>query len=356
MARPTREPDCWSSKARGSGDGELTGFLFDPLWVDGKYGGALNFGAEPGAIVADMGDELPVGNEPRTIAAWINLEFPAQAFFASYGAGGGGKQFNIGVEDNSGIPNIRVRHGGGSMFFDGEVLEGEWNHIAAVVPDGAEVTGNLRMYLNGEEVFSDDPTDVTLATELSSFVMGGKWDVAENRAFEGIIDDVWIYDEALDQAAIVEIMIGQGEEGATLLQAGDANMDLVFDQLDLVQVQIAAKYLTGADATWGEGDWDGAPGGEPGRPPAGNGRFDQLDIIAALGAGKYLTGPYGAVQPGGEPLSTPTATRGGAIPPQVNWLAVPEPTSGWLLFSALACVLFTRRSHRGSRGRISGSG
>ena len=90
-------------------------------------------------------------------------------------------------------------------------------------------------------------------------------------------------------------------EAATgdVLQAGDANMDYKFDQLDLVQVQIAAKYLTGQVATWGEGDWNGAPGGQAGSPPPGNGRFDQLDIIAALNAGKYLAGPYNAIGQGG---------------------------------------------------------
>ena len=87
---------------------------------------------------------------------------------------------------------------------------------------------------------------------------------------------------------------GTGGGGPRLL-AGDADQDLDFDQLDLVQVQIAAKYLTGQAATWGEGDWNGAPGGEPGNPPAGNGLFDQLDIIAALGPGHYLTGPYAAL-------------------------------------------------------------
>ena len=53
------------------------------------------------------------------------------------------------------------------------------------------------------------------------------------------------------------------------LHAGDADMDLDFDQLDLVKVQVAAKYLTGQAATWGEGDWDGGPGGYPGEPPPG---------------------------------------------------------------------------------------
>ena len=82
---------------------------------------------------------------------------------------------------------------------------------------------------------------------------------------------------------------------ATSLQPGDADQDLDFDQLDLVKVQVAAKYLTGESASWGEGDWNGAPGGSVGSPPAGDGVFNQLDIVAAQQAGVYLTGPYGAL-------------------------------------------------------------
>ena len=76
-------------------------------------------------------------------------------------------------------------------------------------------------------------------------------------------------------------------------------MDLDFDQLDLVKVQIAAKYLTGQPATWGEGDWNGAPGGSPGNPPVGDNVFNQIDIIAALNANMYLKGPYAAIAKNG---------------------------------------------------------
>jgi hypothetical protein len=99
---------------------------------------------------------------------------------------------------------------------------------------------------------------------------------------------------------ILSFDLTTGGGGSPRLQAGDADQNLQFDQLDLVQVQIAAKYLTGEAATWGEGDWNGAPGGSVGNPPEGNGLFDQVDVISALTAGKYLTGPYAALSPAGQ--------------------------------------------------------
>jgi hypothetical protein len=110
--------------------------------------------------------------------------------------------------------------------------------------------------------------------------------------------------------------------GPAKLQAGDADMDLDFDQLDLVRVQVAAKYLTGQAATWGQGDWNGAPGGSPGSPPPGNGFFDQLDIIAALGPGHYLTGKYAAINKGGRPNDGQTSV---VYNPATGELAVDAP-------------------------------
>lgn len=112
------------------------------------------------------------------------------------------------------------------------------------------------------------------------------------------------------------------------LQAGDADQDLDFDQFDLIQVQVANKYLSDQPATWGEGDWNAAPGGTPGSPPVGDGRFNQLDIIAAQVAGLYLTGPYGAIAPGGP-------SRDARITVAAETMAVPEPASGLLLAWAM---------------------
>ena len=123
---------------------------------------------------------------------------------------------------------------------------------------------------------------------------GSNWHVwsRESLGFQG----EYAPDPPGDFASFLEVTVTGGV--GPPLQAGDADMDLDFDQLDLVKVQIAAKYLSGTAATWGDGDWNGAPGGAPGSPPAGNGLFDQLDIVAALAPGHYLTGPYAAIAAG----------------------------------------------------------
>ena len=63
------------------------------------------------------------------------------------------------------------------------------------------------------------------------------------------------------------------DDGSGLL--GDANRDGRFDQLDLLQLTSAGKYLSGESASWSEGDWNG------------DRLFDQHDLVAALQLGHY---------------------------------------------------------------------
>jgi type VI protein secretion system component Hcp len=114
------------------------------------------------------------------------------------------------------------------------------------------------------------------------------------------------------------------------LQAGDADQDLDFDQLDLVRVQQAGTYLMDKPATWGSGDWNAAPGGFVGSPPIGDGRFNQLDIVAAQQAGVYLKGPYAATG------------HGELAKANLNSVAVPEPST--IVLTLLALWLLPVRS------------
>ena len=66
-----------------------------------------------------------------------------------------------------------------------------------------------------------------------------------------------------------------GTDGSNPLRPGDSNGDGRFDQLDIVQVLQADKYLKDVNATFAEGDWNN------------DGRFDSLDIVLALQDGRY---------------------------------------------------------------------
>jgi hypothetical protein len=187
--------------------------------------------------------------------------------------------------------------------------------MASVFPDGASEGADILHYFDGELDPQAGGTSIPIETSVGAgdadwtdpnsaepyYVhFGGVLGHGFGRMLEGSMADVRIYDEGLSQEQIRAIFNGSDPGGinvAPRLQPGDADMDLDFDQLDLVRVQVAAKYLTGLAATWGEGDWNGGPGGQQGSPPAGDGVFNQLDIIAALGAGVYLRGPYAAVAP-----------------------------------------------------------
>jgi hypothetical protein len=184
---------------------------------------------------------------------------------------------------------------------------GDWHHVVAWY-DGT----TRALYLNGELLVSDNPGANDAHT--GNFAVGRTCPTCEGgEFFEGQLDDVAIFNGALSESQVAAILSGDFSEfgvgeAPQALQAGDANMDLQFDQFDIIKVQIAAKYLTGQPATWGEGDWNGAPGGSPGDPPPGDNVFNQLDVIAALATGNYLAGPYYPALTGmGIPVPEPTA-------------------------------------------------
>ena len=82
-----------------------------------------------------------------------------------------------------------------------------------------------------------------------------------------------------------DAMPSSNDELSKNVEAGDANGDLRFDQMDVVQVLKGDKYLSGERASWDEGDWND------------DGVFDQLDLVAALQTGNYLQGQYAEESP-----------------------------------------------------------
>ena len=71
-----------------------------------------------------------------------------------------------------------------------------YNHWA-VVADGSGVTKNIKIYLNGDEVVSKD--DALVDTVFSTF---GGWGGNALNNYDGVIDELYIYDEAISESAV----------------------------------------------------------------------------------------------------------------------------------------------------------
>ena len=261
-----------------------------PFYENGK---AILDGSLAAWTLIDSADQFFEGE------TWIHMVMDANP--ASGPDRGAGWWVNADNEGTDGgfyaINAVLARNDDGDQEFrfgPGNVTE----EFVPVAEGGVDVTVTLAPAGNDEMNVTYSITDAveTFTGEFSIVGRNGPGVVNDDKWFtlfangdgQGIIDSIEVYNQ-------LDPPIG----GPPRLEAGDADQDLDFDQFDLIKVQVAAKYLTGEAATWGEGDWDAAPGGEQGSPPQGNGLFDQLDIIAALNNGLYLAGPYAAVSPDG---------------------------------------------------------
>ena len=347
-------------------DGELVDLFADEAWVSGDdavHGGALNFEAQDGRVWIDI-DDLPIGNAARTLAAWVNVPFVSNdQKFLSYGAQGNGQSFDFTIEFDGNEPHVWFRHWGGNIRYPGAV-EDEYMHFAAVVPEGAEFTSDVLVYINGEETegFRGAGEDRVLDTGFSPLAIGSRSDGPN--FFDGFVDDVWLLDEALDADGIRAIMAGDLPNGSpgdfngngvldladinmlvwesasqennakfdlnedqlvnqtdvtvwakdlANTWIGDANLDGEFNSGDLVVIFTAGKSELDTDANWGEGDW------------TGDHRFNSSDLVAAFTDGGYELGPRPVI-------------------------AVPEPTSIIGLTVGLMGMAICRRRQLRRRG------
>ena len=190
-------------------DGELINFLESP-WLpedEAVYGSAIDFGGSDGTVHVILDDDLPIGSAPRTLSAWVFAIGGGDRKFLSYGGQANGMSFDFTVEDHDGTPHVWYRHWGGNIRFPGAIY-GEWFHFAAVVPEDAEMTSDLIVYIDGEESegIRGAGQDRVLDTGLSDLVIGGRSDGPN--LFDGRVDDVWLFDEPLEEDDILEILEG----------------------------------------------------------------------------------------------------------------------------------------------------
>lgn len=197
----------------GNNDGTIVG---DPDVVAGKIGEALEFnGVDQYVDVGSPADgSLDFGSDiDFTIAAWINVSEPPADQYTIVSKGDRGSSprilFKI-MADNAYITLANEPGGGPKPDFSSitPVVNGDWHYVALVV-DRRNAT---MIYVDGvldAQGVAAEGTDVNTESPLNigrSFQDGS----SARRYFKGIIDEVSIYNRALDAGEVEQNFLAEG--------------------------------------------------------------------------------------------------------------------------------------------------
>jgi hypothetical protein len=188
-----------ASDSSGNGyDGTLTD-MDDSDWVPGKTSNALDFDGLDDYVAVDRVCAAMAGKDV-TISAWVKAPVVNSNL-----------QFMIGINVSDGDNRLLLGTQAGSTaltLFDGAfhdttatVIDNTWHHIAYVLEDSADT---ITIYVDGSEASSFASTASIAASDVLS--LGQKFTgPAPNYFYDGLLDDVMIYDRPLSQAEIAEL-------------------------------------------------------------------------------------------------------------------------------------------------------
>ncbi len=199
--------------AADSSGNERHGVLVDgPQWVDGVHGSGLEL--DGGQHVAVSGYEGILGSHPRSTCAWINVG-KTSASIITWGPAGSGTKWIM--RTHNGPAALRVECGQSYIYGTTDLVDGEWHHVAGVLEDdGSPDVEEIKLYVDGvvDETGAANPRPVNTASGVELRIA---YDLNNTgRTYQGLMDDVRIYDRALSAEEIRAII---ENPGGTVTQA-----------------------------------------------------------------------------------------------------------------------------------------
>ncbi len=205
-----------------SGNGNH-GAVNGATWVEGRHGMALSFNGVDNYVEMPVSDSLEAMNNVSA-AAWINYTDAGDGWLGILANGQqGGPWETYGLFVNRGGPfvyavvNLDGNHATQSTA-NGVITPGTWHHVCSTW-DGATV----RIYVDGNLELEQAQSGVLTATGVPLRI-GHR--IGSSHFFNGIIDDVAVFDHALTEDEVRGIMAGlRDPELAANPQPDDAAVD-----------------------------------------------------------------------------------------------------------------------------------
>jgi PKD repeat protein len=185
-----------------SGNG-YAGDVIGAVWDVGRFGGALNFNGVSDRVEVGTFD---ISGSEMTISAWFNADdfdiTDARIVSKSTGTAEPDHTWMLSTINDGGMKlRFRIKTDGQTLTLIGTqtINSGEWVHAVAVY-DGSQ----MRLYTNGVET-GTRPKSGTITAAPSVQIYIGDNPGVEQKTFDGLIDDVRLYERALAPAEILTL-------------------------------------------------------------------------------------------------------------------------------------------------------
>ena len=192
-----------STVSDASGNGN-TGTISGATWSSaGKYGSALSFNGSSGRVTIPNASSLQLSSG-MTLEAWVN---PAavSSTWRDVIEKGNDNYFLMATSDHSSAPGGGGIIGGsyGQVFTTSPLPTNTWSFLALTYDGATE-----RLYLNGTQVASLARTGA-ITSSTNALTLGS--DPFYGQFFNGLLDNIRIYNSALSAAAIQTDMTTRGQ-------------------------------------------------------------------------------------------------------------------------------------------------
>jgi hypothetical protein len=182
--------------------------------VNGKYDGAIRFGAETAPLTADW--RAITGSSARTLACWVRVPPAASGksvatALASWGSpkDNAAWQLTWNVDPSRGTLGALVSSTGMSrLTASTDLRDGAWHHVASVVigSSNSNLATHVRHYVDGELESVSYADDHPIQTTSGPIMVGLREATADATPESVEIDELIVLDDALSGIEIKELM------------------------------------------------------------------------------------------------------------------------------------------------------
>ena len=196
MVGEWRLNDVTATDSSGNGnDGTVHG---PPVQVDGMFDDALVFNGNDYIVIDSVADATALNNA-LTWESWIKTTDFSDNVLGGWNTSANGNLFWFRVHNELGDRFLQI-YDGVSHNSQKDVSDGIWHHIAVIYDNG-----NTTAYIDGEIDIGPYSRSRTFSSS-DKVTIGAEWDSGVlSGYFNGIIDEVRIYNKALSSAEIQQL-------------------------------------------------------------------------------------------------------------------------------------------------------